>query len=265
MPFETVSYRVEAGVATIRMNRVKSLNALTRLLRQELRAALDQAATDPAVRSVLVAGSDRAFSVGQDLTELKEDYQKDPDHAMDRLVAEEYVPLFKTLRTLPRPTVALVTGIALGGGLALALAADFRVVEAHTRLVPAFAQVGLVPDTGLSFLLPRMIGHARALSLALTGDAITAEEAVSLGLAASVYPDPAAAETAARELAARLAVGPTQAYVEIRRLFDRSAESSLDAALADEARTQARLSRTEDHRAAVAAFLAKATPQFHGR
>lgn len=265
MQFETVTYSVKAGVATIRMNQPKTLNALTRTLRDELRAALDQAGTDETVRAVVLAGSERAFSVGQDLNELAERYAADPDEAMGRLVAEEYVPLFRTLRTLSRPTVAVVSGIALGGGLALALAADFRVVETRTRLVPAFVQVGLVPDTGLSFFLPRMIGHSRALSFALTGETIGAAEAVGLGLATSVEPDPAHAETAAADLARRLAAGPTLAFAEIRRLFDRSAESSLEEALAEEARAQARLSRSQDHRDAVAAFLAKTTPIFHGR
>jgi 2-(1,2-epoxy-1,2-dihydrophenyl)acetyl-CoA isomerase len=217
------------------------------------------------VRAVVLAGSDRAFSVGQDLKEMADRYQADPEHAMARLVTEEYIPLLKTLRSLPRPTVAVVAGLALGGGLALALATDFRVVEARTRLIPAFSQVGLVPDTGVSFFLPRMIGHARALSLALTGDAITAAEAVQWGLALEVAADPAQAEERGRNLARRLADGPTLAYTEIRRLFDRSAESTLDEALAEEARAQARLSMTRDHRDAVTAFLTKNTPIFHGR
>ena len=216
------------------------------------------------MRAVLLSASGMAFSVGQDLKEMDHDYQLGHE-TLGSLVEREYVPLVKVLQNMPKPTVALVQGVAVGGGMSLALATDFRVLSPEARFIAGFVKVGLAPDTGTSYLLPRMIGHAQALRILLTGDAIGAEEAVHLGLSDAVQATREDADAKAHELSGKLALGPTQAYAEIRRLVSQSSEIPFDLALSNEVAAQDRLSHTEDHRTAISAFLAKSPVHFQGR
>ncbi len=264
MEFETIIYDRTDAVATVTLNRPQALNAFTAELRSELRSALEIAAGDESVRAVLVQAAGKAFSVGQDLKELAAAYQ-DEGFSLGRLVTNEYAPLVETLQMMPKPTIALIQGIALGGGLSLALSCDFRVLGPDARLIAGFVNVGLAPDTGAAYLLPRMIGYARALHIFLTGKPLTAAEAVSLGLAERVHASAQDAASAAYELARTLANGPTLAYPGIRQLLHDTATLDLPAAMRQEAAVQERLSHTQDHRNAVSSFLERQPPQFDGQ
>ena len=260
--YETIIYAADDHGVTITLNRPAALNALTRQMRAELLDGLKRAAADGEARALTLAGAGKAFSVGQDLKEMEHDYQSGMN--LGQLVRDEYMPLVRTLRAMPKPTIALVQGTALGGGMALALACDFRVLSPDARFIAGFVHVGLAPDTGTSFLLPKMIGQARALEIFLTGSPITAEDAVRYGLSSEVHGDRERAEAAARSLAKLLAAGPTKAYAAIRQLVDQTAAVPLEDAMAKEMETQASLSLTQDHLAAVAAFLDKRKPDYTG-
>lgn len=261
---EVVLYEQDGAVVTLCFNRPEALNALTAPLRQQLVEGLRATQRDPQVRCVVLRGAGRAFSVGQDLKELEEYYDlQGPE--LGRLVQEEYIPIVEALRGLSKPTIAVVDGPAVGGGMALALACDFRLVGVKGRLVPGFVNVGLAPDTGTTFLLARSIGYARAVSLCLTGQPITGPDMVQWGLADIIHETPDALEEALSSLAERLAVGPTRAYAAIRRLFDQSQHLPLEAVLQLEREVQDDLAHTHDHRAANQAFLDKRTPEFLGK
>jgi 2-(1,2-epoxy-1,2-dihydrophenyl)acetyl-CoA isomerase len=263
MPYSEIRYDASGEVARLTLNRPKALNSLSKKLRAELSEALARAAQEESVRALLFSGEGRAFCVGQDVKELKEGYEA--GESLGRLVEDEYVPLVKCLRDLPMPTVALVNGACVGGGMALALAADFRVVTEKSSFTPAFVKVGLAPDSGVTFFLSRAIGQARALSLCLRGQTISPAELVAWGLAAKVNESLEAAQAEADALLAELLAGPTKAYAQIRRLFDEAAGASLEQTMKLEAGAQEELSHTHDHREALAAFLAKRRPEFQGR
>lgn len=251
------------GCLTVTLNRPEALNALTESLRGNFLKSLHEADRDPGVRCVVMRGAGRAFSVGQDLKELEE-YYAAHGPVLGQLVEDEYIPIVKTLRSLSKPTVAVIEGPAVGGGMALALAADFRVISSRARLVPGFVNVGLAPDTGTAFLLGRSVGYARALSLCLTGQSIDAPDMVAWGLADTVHESSELLEAALTALTDKLKRGPTRAYGAIRKLMDNAAHLPLGEVLRLERDVQDDLARTRDHRNAVQAFLAKSTPEFHG-
>jgi 2-(1,2-epoxy-1,2-dihydrophenyl)acetyl-CoA isomerase len=264
LAYDTITYTEKNHVAFLAFNRPQALNALTHQLRKELLVALTATSENDDIRVIILAGAGKAFSVGQDLKEMDHDYRTS-EASLGQLVATEYVPLVRVLMDLPKPSIALVRGPAVGGGMSLALAADFRVLSKEATLVAGFVQVGLAPDTGTSYLLPQMIGQAHALRILLTGATIKADEALTLGLADSVEASPEDAESAAWQLAERLAAGPTQAYKEIRRLVRASASLPWELALEKEVEAQERLSHTQDHRHAVSSFLEKKIPEFQGQ
>lgn len=263
MDFQEVIYEVKAGVATLTLNRPEAMNALTHQLRADLLAALAAAATDSSVRAVVLTGAGRGFCVGQDVKEMSEDYAKEGPE-MGRLVETEYIPILKALRAMPKPTVALVNGPAVGGGLALALGADFRVITAKSVLNPVFVKVALVPDTGVTFYLSRMIGLARAVSITMRGQALSPDEQVALGLAKQVNASLEEAEAEARALLEELVAGPTGVYVRIRQLYDQAAGMSLEETLVLEKDIQDELAHDADHAEAVAAFLERRPARFKG-
>lgn len=263
MSNQEVSWEQEGGRVVLTLNRPEALNALTATLRRELLEGLQKADHDPAVRVVIIQGAGRAFSVGQDLKEMLQ-YYETHGPALGQLVEEEYIPLVKALRALSKPTIAVLEGAAVGGGLALALAADFRVVSSRAQLVPGFVNVSLAPDTGTTFLLARAIGYARALSLCLLGQPIRAAQMVEWGLASQVNETPEAMAEELAALTSRLEAGPTRAYGEIRRLFDRAAHLPLDEVLTLERDVQDALAHTQDHHEAVDAFVNKRQPVFRG-
>lgn len=250
----------QGAVATVTLNRPDALNALTRELRMALYAALDSVLGDSRVRAVVLTGEGRAFSVGQDLQELRRLQQQGDD--MENLVKGEYMPIFRALHQSHKPIVAALPGPAVGGGMSLALACDIRLVTAKTTLVAGFVKVGLSPDTGASFLLTRSVGLAKALEMCLTGDALGAEQALALGVVRAVLPDRDALMVATQELAATLAAGPRRALSEIRKVLYQAAEAPWETMVEAELRAQTRLGVTTDFPEAVQAFLEKRAPVF---
>jgi 2-(1,2-epoxy-1,2-dihydrophenyl)acetyl-CoA isomerase len=249
------------AVVTLTLNRPDSLNSLNVALKESLRDTLASLAEDPDCRAVVLAGAGRAFCVGQDLREHVEMLESGSPTPLET-VPRHYNPLVRRLAGVPIPVVAAVRGAAAGAGAGLALLADFRIGGPRTSFLMAFANVGLAGDTGISWSLPRLIGHAKATELLMLAEPVNAAEADRLGLLTRLVDDDDLVLPAAQELATRLAAGPTVAYGAIKRQLT---VDSLVEALDVEAEVQAVCGATEDHRAATAAFLAKQKPTFQGR
>jgi 2-(1,2-epoxy-1,2-dihydrophenyl)acetyl-CoA isomerase len=260
---DVLLYDLTDSVATVTLNRPDAMNALDTELKTALRDTLSRVAEDPAVRAVVLTGSGRAFCVGQDLAEHAHNLDADPA-AVWSTVPEHYTPIAATLATMPKPVVAAVNGAAAGAGAAFAFACDFRVAADSAKLTMAFSAVGLSADSGSSWSLPRLVGLAKAKELLLLPSTIGAEQALDLGLVTEVVPADEVAGRA-RELAVRLAAGPTVAYGAIRRSLAFSSGHGLDESLAVEQQMMELTGSTADHRGAVAAFLAKQQPTFEGR
>jgi 2-(1,2-epoxy-1,2-dihydrophenyl)acetyl-CoA isomerase len=252
------------AVVTLTLNRPEAMNALDVPLKEALRDALAGLETDRSCRAVVLAGAGRAFCAGQDLREhvgVLESGSADPLDTVRR----HYNPIASRLGSLPKPVVAAVGGMAAGAGAGLALLADFRVGGPSTSFLMAFANVGLAADTGLSWSLPRLVGHAKAIELLMLAEQVKADEAERLGLLTRVVDTDAGVLPAAQELAARLAAGPTVAYGAIKRQLSIGDAGTLADALSAEAQAQAISGATADHRNATAAFVNKRKPTFEGR
>jgi 2-(1,2-epoxy-1,2-dihydrophenyl)acetyl-CoA isomerase len=253
---------VSDSVATITLNRPDALNSLTVSAKEALAAALRQAADDPAVRAVLLTGAGRGFCAGQDLREHAA-LLAASDPAPLTTVRDHFNPIVRAIAEMPKPVVAAVNGIAAGAGASLAFAADFRIAAERASFLLAFANVGLALDSGASWLLPRLIGHARATALALLAEPVTATHALDMGLVNAVVPDDTVL-AAATELATRLAGGPTLAYAAIKESIRYAWTATLPEALEKEAELQARAGATDDHRNATQAFLNRERATFVG-
>ena len=257
----------EAGVRTLTLNRPKSLNSFTGAMHAELAAALEAAASDAAVRCVVLTGSGRGFCAGQDLADPAVAPNLEPGAQpvdVGATVERFYKPLALRVRTMPVPVIAAVNGVAAGAGANLALCCDLVIARRSASFIQAFAKIGLVPDCGGTWLLPRLVGRARALGLAMLGDKLGAEDAVRLGLIWKCVDDADfAAEVDA--LAARLAELPTRALVATRQALDASQHLDLAAALSLEADVQRTLGAAHDFQEGVAAFMAKRAPVFGDR
>ena len=251
------------SLTTITLNRPDRGNALTAELKSQLLAALVAAGDDAEVRAVVLTGAGRAFCAGQDLAEHAANLADDPATAF-ATIEEHYAPIVNVLTTMPKPVLAAINGTCVGAGLGLALACDLRVAAAGARLATAFTAIGLTCDSGLSATLVRAVGAARASELILLGEPFTVEQAAEWGLVSRVV---AAADlaAAAAELGGRLAAGPTLAYAASKLAIAAAVAPPLADVLAAEAAAQARLGPSRDHGDAVAAFLAKRPPEFHGR
>jgi 2-(1,2-epoxy-1,2-dihydrophenyl)acetyl-CoA isomerase len=264
MTDQPVIYAVADGVATITLNRGEAMNSLDVATKQSLLEAVTRAAEDPEVRCVVLTGSGRAFCVGQDLKEHIQILESGSSDALFRTVPEHYNPIVTAVATMPKPVIAAVNGVAAGAGASLAFASDFRVLADTAGFNLAFSGIALSCDTGSSWTLPRLVGRAKALELLYFPRTIPAEEALELGLATKVVPaDELAAEV--RQLATHLATGPTLAFGAIRRSVAHSAGHDLESSLAFEADMMALTGASEDHRKAVASFVAKQKPTFSGK
>lgn len=252
------------GIATVTLNRPEAMNSLDIAAKELLRDTLQQVAEDPAVRCVVLTGTGRAFCTGQDLKEHIRLLQDGGSEALFTTVEKHYNPIVTALATMPKPVIAAINGVAAGAGASLAFACDIRIVADTAGFNLAFANVALSCDTGASYLLPQLVGKATAMELLYFPRTIPADEALELGLATRVVPaDRVAAE--AGTLAARLAAGPTVALGSMRRAVEYSAGHSFADSLSFEGTLMNATGATEDHRAAVAAFLAKEKPVFEGR
>jgi 2-(1,2-epoxy-1,2-dihydrophenyl)acetyl-CoA isomerase len=252
----------DGAVRTLTLNRPQALNCFTTAMHEQLRAALDAAASDAAVRCVIVTGAGRAFCAGQDLAEVvaREGEEVDAGAVIDRL----YRPLALRVRSMPVPVIAAVNGAAAGAGANFALGCDLVIAARSASFMQAFSKIGLVPDCGGTWLLPRLVGRARALGLAMTGDKLPAEEAQRIGLIWQCVDD-AELMNSARALAMRLAAMPTKALAETRRGIDAAMSLNFEAALKLEADLQRELARAHDYKEGVAAFLTKRAPVFSDR
>ncbi len=260
---DVLRYEVADDVATVTMHRPEAMNALDLELKVALRDTLRRAADDPRVRAVVLTGAGRAFCVGQDLREHAEKLAEDPK-ACWTTVREHYNPIVLALATMPKPVIAAVNGVAAGAGASFAFACDFRVVADTAGFNLAFSAVGLTADSGASWTLPRLVGHARAAELLMLPETVPAAKAAELGLVTRLVPaDRVLPE--AQALARRLAAGPTVAYAAIKQSLAYSATHGLEESLAFEDQMQTRAGLTEDHKGAVEAFLRKEKPRFQGR
>ena len=258
----TDGLRVEVAgpVATLTLDRPEALNALTAPMKVALREALESIAADRSVRAVILTGAGRAFCAGQDLAEREQ-----PDAApLDVELRERYNPIIRALRSMGQPVIAAVNGVAAGAGASLAFACDLRLAAEDARFVLAFGRIGLVPDSGATWFLPRLVGPAKAAELALVGDPVDAAEALRLGLVSNVVPgDQLMAE--ARALATRLAEGAPLAMALTKEALQRSSTITLDAALEGEAKLQGIAGASADHAEGLAAFREKRAPRYRSR
>ncbi|GGJ91953.1 enoyl-CoA hydratase [Pilimelia anulata] len=252
------------GVTTLTLHRPDSLNALDVSLKLALREALQAIAADRSCRAVVLAGSGRAFCVGQDLREHADNLATGSTDPL-ATVRQHYNPIAHELGSLPKPVVAAVRGMAAGAGASLALLADFRIGGPSTSFLMAFANVGLAGDTGISWSLPKLVGHAKATELLLLAEPVNAVEAQRLGLLTKLVGGDDEVLPVAQEFAARLAAGPTIAYGAIKRQLAVGDTSTLSDALAAEGQAQQICGATEDHRSATEAFVNKRKPTFAGR
>jgi 2-(1,2-epoxy-1,2-dihydrophenyl)acetyl-CoA isomerase len=247
-------------VVTLTLSRPAALNSFTAVMHTELLAALNEAANSPSVRAVVITGAGRGFCAGQDLGDPSMALGGDVGAVIERF----YRPLAQRVRSMPVPVIAAVNGVAAGAGANFALCCDFVVAARSASFIQAFSKIGLVPDCGGTWLLPRLLGRARALGLAMTGDKLPAEEAQRIGLIWQCVDD-AELATAVQALAHRLALMPSRALAETRRALDRAMAMDFGDALALEADTQRELGFAADFKEGVQAFMAKRPPQFKDR
>jgi 2-(1,2-epoxy-1,2-dihydrophenyl)acetyl-CoA isomerase len=261
---DVLQYEVSRGVATLTLNRPDAMNSLNLELKNALKEAVTAVAEDPDVRAVVLTGAGRAFCAGQDLREHVAALDSVSVEEIWRTVPQHYVPVATALATMPKPVIAAVNGIAAGAGASLAFACDLRIAADTAGFNLAFSTIGLSADTGATWTLPRLVGRAKALEMLLMPSTVPASAALELGLVNQVVP---AAELgpAAAELAGELAAGPTIAYGAIKQAVAYSATHPLDESLAFEGEMMTLTGSTEDHRNAVAAFVAKERPTFQAR
>jgi 2-(1,2-epoxy-1,2-dihydrophenyl)acetyl-CoA isomerase len=260
MNYETILYDIDEAVLTITLNRPDVLNAFNRTMTDEIQDALKKAERDANVRCIVFTGAGRAFSSGEDLKAR----QGGEGGSFGSTLRERYNPIVLKMRTIEKPVLGAINGVAAGAGCSIALACDLRIASDKASFIEVFVRVGLVPDSGSSLFLPRLVGMGKALEMAFLGDAVGADEAHRIGLVNRVVPHDELGG-AARELALRLAQGPTRAIGLAKRAMNRALTMDLDQVLDYEVYCQEIAGATEDHQVGMAAFAEKRPARFMGR
>jgi 2-(1,2-epoxy-1,2-dihydrophenyl)acetyl-CoA isomerase len=262
--YQTILYDLSQNIATITLNRPDVLNAVNEAMGRELQAALKVAAQDEEVRCLIITGQGRAFSAGEDIQDLRGQYERGENPRLGERLLYKYNPIIHRIRQTPKPIIAAVNGVAAGAGAGIAYACDIRTAADTAKFIQAFVRVGLIPDSGTSFFLPRLVGLSKALELSLMGQELTSKDAERFGVVMKVVPaDQLMATT--REIAATLAKGPTKAIGLTKRALNKSVSTDLDGVLKYESYMQEIAGATSDHIEAVRAFFEKRKPTFKGR
>jgi 2-(1,2-epoxy-1,2-dihydrophenyl)acetyl-CoA isomerase len=261
MAYQCIRYETRDGVATVVLARPDALNALTDEMKRELGDALKSAERDESVRAIVLTGEGRGFCTGE---ALNAELVKQAEPPVDRALRELYHPIVERMRAIEKPIVAAINGTCAGAGVSLAMAADVRLASDKASFIMAFVKIGLVPDAGGTFFLPRLVGMGKAVEMCMTGDKVDAAEAERIGLVNHTVPADRLLDEAAK-LAARLAQLPTRAIGLMKRAFNRSLRASLEDQLSYEADLQAIAARTADFHEGVQAFLDKRPPVFRGK
>ncbi|WP_323140053.1 2-(1,2-epoxy-1,2-dihydrophenyl)acetyl-CoA isomerase PaaG [Massilia phyllosphaerae] len=262
MTYETIQFNIDKGIAVLTLNRPDRLNSFTQAMHREVRAALDQVHADTTVRVLLLTGAGRGFCAGQDLNDRAVEPGA-PGVDLGESVEKYYAPLVMTLRTLPMPVICAVNGVAAGAGANLALACDIVLAAKSASFIEAFSKLGLIPDTGGTWALPRLIGPARAMGLAMLGERLPAEKAEEWGLIWRCVPDDALM-LEAMAMAEHFAAAPTKGLAYTKKAMLASSTNTLEQQLALEASMMRELGYSHDYREGVAAFIDKRQPQFQG-
>lgn len=263
MAYETILYDQTGGVLTVTLNRPDKLNAANDTLLGELNDAFKQAGDDAEVRAVILTGAGRGFCPGQDLASVKERGVDTGSFHYGEHLRKTWNPLIRRMTGLPKPIIGAINGVAAGAGMSLALACDARIAAQSATFIQAFVKIGLIPDSGSTWLLPRLIGSARALEMFMTGRTVNAQQALLWGLVNQVVED-GDLMTAAHEWAEQLALAPTRSIGYIKRSFEHALTHSLDQTLEYEADMQDMAGTTADHLEGLAAFLEKRPAKFKG-
>lgn len=264
LPYETIVFEREGDVAIITLNRPDALNSLTWELMDETGEALAQCASDGRVRAVVITGSGKAFCAGVDVKAVTGKAPEEAARFLYQMADGMHERVIGPIRHLGKPVITAINGVAAGGGLGLALSGDIVVASDQARFALAYANVGMCPDCGTSFFLPRLVGQARAMELYLLNEILSAEQARQLGIVSRVVPG-ATLLAEARDLASRLAKGPTLAYAQAKRLFNRAFANDLNGQLIEEGMGIGVCAASEDGREGMQAFADKRAPRFVGR
>ena len=258
MDYQTIDYQLEDGIAVVTLNRPEVMNALTQQMRAEITDAVIAGGRE--ARVVVLTGVGKAFCSGQDLGDGGSAASLD----LERTLRDEYAPMIRAITTCPVPVISAVNGAAAGAGANLALAADVVIASESAYFMQAFSRIGLMPDAGGTYVLPRLVGHARAMGMSLFADKISARKAESWGMIWEAVADNEFAETW-KARARHLAEGPTVAYTHIKRALQASGDNELEEQLALEAKLQGKCGKTRDFQEGVVAFLEKRTATYEGR
>jgi len=263
MNYENILFDISDGVATLTLNRPDKLNSFTQAMHDEVRHALHKVGADKSVRVFVLTGAGRGFCAGQDLSDRAVEPGARPVDLGDS-VEKNYAPLVLALRALPMPVICAVNGVAAGAGANIALACDIVLAAKSASFVEVFCKLGLIPDTGGTYFLPRLVGNARAMGLAMLGEKLSAEKAEAWGLIWKAVPDEElAAETQA--MARHFASAPTKGLAFTKQALYASPHNTLQQQLTLECGMMSELGRSDDYREGVAAFMEKRAPQFKGK